>query len=146
MPEPRIPKSVVHAFIGEAIVATLVLCLFAYVIVATRTVVNQNRELIQQTRDVIAARTAERKATDRRLCVYVRDHVVKPDRQSIEQSVRKSGPLLHALGFTPAQVKAYMKNAYAKGGIVERELRRRPIPNCLSGPPVEQPQQTTRPH
>jgi hypothetical protein len=80
-------------------------------------------------------RVVERKATDRRACEFVRDHVVIPDRATVESGPRQSVPILRNLGFSDKQIKAYLKAQYKKGGPVKTELARRPIPNCNANHP-----------
>jgi hypothetical protein len=110
------------------------------------------------------SRVIERKAADYRGCVFVREHVVLPDRATVLTGPYNSAPILVKLGFSQRQINDYLKNQY--GGVdpklleaarpnglglskaraleltagepasVKAELDRRPIPVCTnpSGP------------
>jgi hypothetical protein len=88
-------------------------------------------------------RVADRKATDRRGCEFVRDHVVKPDRATVYNGPRASVPILRNLGFNERQIRGYLRAQYAPGGPVDVELKRRPIPLCDHGHPYIVPKHAT---
>lgn len=105
-------------------------------------------------------RVHERKSADYRGCVFVRDHVVLPDRATVVTGPYNSAPILKKLGFSKQQIDGYLKSQY--GGVdaalleaarpnglglsraraleltrgepnaVKAELDRRPIPRCTN--------------
>lgn len=104
-------------------------------------------------------RVKERERADFRGCVFTRDHIVIPDRQTVLVGPYKAIPTLRSLGFTPRKIDAYLREQYGGAdpkllegappeglGIsperakaltsgapdgVEAELERRPVPNCV---------------
>lgn len=118
------------------------------------------------------ARVHERKAADYRGCVFVRDHVVIPDRATVLTGPFGSAPILVKLGFSNKQIDEYLRGQYGgvdprlleakppngvglsharavaltagKPGSVEAELNRRPIPECANPDAAKPPGGTTR--
>lgn len=104
------------------------------------------------------SRVIERKKADYRGCVFVREHVVRPDRATVVTSPYGAVSILEKLGLNRKQIDDYLKSQYGgvdpalleaeppngvglsharalaltagRPGSVEAELKRRPIPIC----------------
>src|SRR3954449_1820934 len=70
------------------------------------------------------SRVIERKRADFRGCVFVRDHVVLPDRATVLTGPYGSAPILVKLGFSQKQLDEYLQGQY--GGVDPQLLEAAP--------------------
>jgi hypothetical protein len=71
-------------------------------------------------------------AADYRGCVFVRDHVVLPDRATVVTGPYNSAPILAKLGFSRRQIDGYLKSQY--GGVDPALLEAAPPERSRSFP------------